>query len=86
MTTTTATTGPPPTLAGAVRGRIDELTARGVRTFTVADFQGVARSVCRPDAWLADHLLVLEGIGVLRCVQRPGPRAWTVNPGSGYPR
>lgn len=86
MTTTTATTGPPPTLAGAVRDRIDELTARGVETFTVADFKGTARSAGRPDAWLVDHLLVLEGIGVLRCVRQQGLRSWAVNPDSGYLR
>jgi hypothetical protein len=86
VTTTTATTGPPPTLAGAVRGCIGELTARGVKAFTVEDFQGIARIAGRPDAWLVDHLLVLEGIGVLQRVRRPGPRTWAVNPGSGYLR
>lgn len=86
MTTTTATTGPPPTLDDAVRGRIAELTARDVATFTVADFHGIARSAGRSDAWLMDHLLVLEGIGVLRCVRQPGPRTWAVVPGSGYAR
>lgn len=86
MTTTTATTGPPPSLADAVRSRIGELTDRGISTLAVADFQGVARRAGRPDTWLEDHLLVLEGIGVLRPVRRPGPRAWTVNPSAGYLR
>lgn len=86
MTTTTATTGPPPTLADVVRSRIGELTARGVKTFTVADFTGAARRTGRPNTWLADHLLVLEGIGVLRAVRRPGPRSWTVSPDSEYLR
>lgn len=86
MTTTTATTGPPPTLADAVRGRIGELITRGVNAFTVADFHGVARSVGWPDTGLVDHLLVLEGIGVLQRVQQPGPRTWAVVPGSGYAR
>lgn len=86
MTTTTATTGPPPTLADAVRGCIGELTTRGVKTFTVADFQGIARSAGRPDAWLVDYLLVLEGIGILRCVRRQEPRTWAVDSGSGFLR
>lgn len=86
MPTTTATTGPPPILADAVRDRIGHLTSRGKRTFTVADFTGIAHRVGRPDAWLEDHLLVLEGIGVLRPVHRPGPRTWAVRPDSEYAR
>jgi hypothetical protein len=86
VTTTTATTGPPPILADAVRGRIVELTARGADVFTVADFRGVAQRAGQPDSWLGDHLLVLEGIGVLQSIRRPGPRSWIVNPGSEYLR
>jgi hypothetical protein len=84
--TTTVTTGPPPNLADAVRGRVRELTSRGVRTFTASDFTGVARSAGRPDTWLADHLLVLEGIGVLRPVPGRGPRTWSLNAASEYLR
>ncbi|MFD8226910.1 hypothetical protein ACFV16_22365 [Streptomyces massasporeus] len=84
MPTTTVTTGPSPTLADAVRTRIAYLASRGVRTFTVSDFPGVARHAGRPDAWLEDHLLVLEGIGILRQARRPGPRAWTVSACSEY--
>jgi hypothetical protein len=84
--TTTVTTGPSPTLAEAVRTRIAYLTARGTRSFTTRDFPNVARHAGRPDAWLEDHLLVLEGIGVLRPVRRPGPRAWSISPGSEYLR
>ncbi|WP_086559915.1 hypothetical protein [Streptomyces africanus] len=86
MPTTTATTGPPPTLADAVRGRIGELSDRNKKTFTVADFPGVAGRAGRPDSWLEDHLLVLEGIGILKRVRRPGARTWTVSPGSEYLR
>ncbi|WP_030248252.1 hypothetical protein [Streptomyces sp. NRRL S-455] len=62
------------------------MTARGQKTFTVADFPGVARRAGRPGPWLEDHLLVLEGIGVLRAVNRPGPRTWAVRPGAEYLR
>lgn len=86
MTTTTATTGPPPSLADAVRSRIGELTDRGIRTITAEDFKGVARRAGRPDSWLLDHLLVLEGIGVLNDARRPGPRTWTINSGTEYLR
>ncbi|MFH8805300.1 hypothetical protein ACH4F6_38125 [Streptomyces sp. NPDC017936] len=88
MPTTTVTTGPPTTLADAVRDRILELHSQGVRTFTAGDFPGAARRTGRPDTWVADHLLVLEGIGVLRRVGRAGagPRTWTVSPGSEYLR
>lgn len=85
MPTTTATTAPPG-LADAVRDRIGELTDRGISKLTAADFAGVAHRAGVPDRWLHDHLLVLEGIGVLRQVRRPGPRTWTVNPSAGYLR
>jgi hypothetical protein len=69
-----------------VRTRIAYLAARGRRTFTTSDFPGVARHAGRPGAWLEDHLLVLEGIGILQPVRRPGPRTWRVSPGSEYLR
>lgn len=86
MPPTTATTGPPPTLADAVRERIGELHDRGVRTFTAADFRGVARRAGRRDTWLTSHLLVLEGVGILELSSSSGPRAWRVAPGSEYLR
>jgi hypothetical protein len=84
--TTTATTESPPSIADAVRRRILHLHDRGVRTLTLADFQGTAKCTGRPESWVADHLLVLEGIGVLRPARRGGTRAWTVSAGSEYLR
>lgn len=86
MPTTTATTGPPPTLTDAVRGRVRELTDQGVETFTADDFRGVAQRAGKGDRWLDDHLLVLEGIGVLRAVRRPGARTWSLSPSAEYLR
>lgn len=86
MPTTTATTGPPTTLDDAVRDRIRELADRGTKEFTVADFRDAARRAGRTDRWLEDHLLVLEGIGVLKAVRRPGARMWTLSPAAEYLR
>lgn len=102
MPTTTATTGPPhrteddgltvrqrvsrPALADAVRSRIRELHDQGVRTFTAADFAEAARSADRSLAWVGDHLLILEGMGILRSATDEGTRAWTVSNASEYLR
>lgn len=86
MPTTTATTGPPIDLADAVRKRVQHLHSQGVRTFTLADFRSTARGTGRPLAWVADHLIMLEGIGVLRPVRRSNERAWTVSPGTEFLR
>jgi hypothetical protein len=80
--TTTATTGPPPTLADAVRQRIRDLHDGGVREFTADLFADLVSTAGRPAAWVTDCLIVLQGIGDLRAVTRPGARAWTVAPGS----
>lgn len=101
MPTTTVTTGalPPaaecdltvrqrtriPDLAEGVRGRILELDFRGKPVFTLDDFQGVAALAGRPESWVNDHLMVLEGIGVLRRT-RAMERTWTVVPSSEYLR
>lgn len=100
MPTTTATTPSPPltdhegltvrqkvsrpALDVGVRERIAELHDRGVRTITLAHFEETARSVGRPLSWVGDHLIVLEGIGILRRVVRGTERVWTVVPDSGY--
>ena len=86
MPTTTATTGPPANIADAVRTRLGELADRGKWEFTAADFTDVAARANRPQAWVVDHLHVLEGIGVLRGVRRPGPRTWALAPGTEYLR
>lgn len=86
MPTTTATTGPPTNLADAVRARFGELTDRGKTEFAETDFSDIAARSARPQTWVTDHLLVLEGTGVLRVVRRPGPRTWTLVSGTGYLR
>jgi hypothetical protein len=80
--TTTATT----TLADAVRRRICELHDRGVRTLVPDDFNGLAEDTSRPESWILDRLLVLEGVGILTPVRRAGTRAWTVTAGTGFLR
>lgn len=82
MPTTTATTGPPPALADAVRQRIRDLHDGGVRELTADRFTDLASAAGRPVAWVTDCLIVLQGIGDLRAVARPGARTWTVAPGS----
>lgn len=102
MPTTTATTGPPhrtaddgltvrqrvsrPALAEAVRDRIRELHDRGVCTFTAADFAEAARNTGRSLAWVGDHLLVLESLGILRPASGTGERAWRASNASEYLR
>lgn len=102
MSTTTATTPSPPltdhegltvrqqvsrpALDAGVRERIAELRGRGVRTITLAHFEKTARSVGRPLSWVGDHLIVLEGLGVLRRAARGTERAWTLAPDSEYLR
>lgn len=96
MTPTTATTGPGkltvrqrvsrPALDAGVRDRIAELHDRGVRTFTLSHFEKTARAVGRPLSWVGDHLIVLEGIGVLRRADRGTQRVWAVSHGSEYLR
>lgn len=102
MSTTTATTPSPPltdhegltvrqqvsrpALDAGVRERIAELHDRGVRTITLAHFEETARSVGRPLSWVGDHLIVLEGVGILRRAVRGTERAWTIVLDSGYLR
>lgn len=86
MPTTTVTTGPPLTLADAVRQRVRELTDQGIKTFTTSDFRCAAHRAGLTERWLEDHLLVLEGIGVLVPVRRPGVRAWSLSPAAEYLR
>lgn len=85
MPTTTATTERP-SLADCVRERIGELHDRGVRVFTPDHFEKTAKRAGRPLPWLVDHLLVLEGVGILRGAGRCPERAWAVSAGSGYLR
>lgn len=75
-----------PALDAGVRERIAELHDRGVRTLTLAHFEKTARRVGRPLSWVRDHLIVLEGIGILRCAIRGTERVWAVVPDSGYLR
>lgn len=75
-----------PALDVGVRERIAELHDRGVWTITLDHFEKTARSVGRPLSWVGDHLIVLEGVGILRRVVQGTQRAWTVVPGSGYLR
>jgi hypothetical protein len=102
VSTTTVTTDSPPltdhegltvcqrvsyiSVADAVRQRLRELRGPAVRTVTWADFEGVAERTGHPTSWVADHLLVLEGIGILRQAGCPAGRAWTVSPASEYLR
>ena len=102
MSTTTATTPSPPltdhegltvrqqvsrpALDAGVRERIAELHGRGVQSFTLADFEETARCVGRPLSWVGDHLIVLEGVGILRGAVRGTDRTWTVVLDSGYLR
>ncbi len=102
MSTTTATTPSPPltdhegltvqqrvfrpALDAGVRERIAELHDRGVRILTLAHFEKTARLIGRPLPWVGDHLIVLEGIGVLRRAAHGTERAWTVVPDSEYLR
>lgn len=102
MPTTTATTPSPPltdhegltvrqrvsrpALDVGVRERIAELHDRGVRVLTLTHFEKTARSTGRPLSWVGDHLIVLEGVGILRRAVRGTERAWTVVPGSEYLR
>lgn len=86
MSTTTVTTGSPPALADAVRRRVHELHDQGQRTFATSHFRDVGGQVRCPSAWVTDHLIVLEGIGVLRPVRRGCERSWTVNAESGFLR
>lgn len=77
---------PHASLETCVRERICYLHDRGTRTFTLDDFTRTAEQAGRPLSWIGDHLLVLEGLGVLRSVSDEGTRAWHVNSGSGYLR
>lgn len=77
---------PRPPLPDAVRRRITELHDRDVRTFVLADLKPAAECAGRPLSWVGDHLLVLEGVGILRPVARSCGRAWSVNPASEYLR
>lgn len=102
MSTTTATTPSPPltdhegltvrqqvsrpALDAGVRERIAELHAEGVRAITLAHFEETARRVGRPLSWVGDHLIVLEGIGILRRTVRGTERSWTIVPDSEYLR
>jgi hypothetical protein len=102
VSTTTVTTESPPfadheeltvcqrvshiSVADAVRQRLRELHRRGTRTVTGADFEGIAERTGRPESWVGDHLLVLEGIGILRPASSRSGRAWTVGPSSEYLR
>jgi hypothetical protein len=78
--------GPRPSLAACVRERIAQLNDRGVRTFALADFEETAKRAGRPLPWVGDHLIVLEGVGVLRCASRSGERVWTISASSEYLR
>lgn len=102
MSTTTATTASPPladhegltvrqrvtrpALDVGVRERIAELSARGVRTITLAAFEKTAQDIGRPLSWVGDHLIVLEGIGILRATVRGTERVWTISVDSEYLR
>ena len=85
MSSTTATTGPPP-LAACVRERITQLHGQGVGTFTLEQFTPAAERARRPLSWIGDHLIVLEGIGILRPIDRSTERAWRLAPGTEYLR
>lgn len=76
----------PPCIADAVRARIRDLHDRGELTITPADCEDLAETVGRPAPWITDHLLVLEGSGILKPVRAGGARAWTVDPASEYLR
>lgn len=89
MPTTTVTAGPQAargpkdrTLSACVQDRIEELRGRGVNVIAPGDFGEAARLAGRPLSWVVDHLLVLEGIGVLRAVRRRGDRAWALAAGT----
>jgi len=77
---------PHSSLETCVRERIGCLHARNTRTFTLDDFTCTAEQAGRPLSWIGDHLIVLEGLGVLRSVSDEGTRAWRVNSDSGYLR
>lgn len=77
---------PCPTVSEAVQQRITELRDRGARTFTLKDMEPAAQCSGRPLSWIGDHLIVLEGIGILRPAERSGERRWSVEPGSEYLR
>jgi len=102
VSTTTATTPTPPltdhegltvrqqvsrpALDAGVRERIAELHDRGVQSFALTDFEETAGDVGRPLSWVGDHLIVLEGVGILRGTVRGTERIWTVVLDSGYLR
>lgn len=79
---------PRPSLAACVQERLCQLHDRGVRTVTLDDFERTAKRAGRPLSWIGDHLLVLEGVGILRPVALAGSttRAWTVSSASEYLR
>lgn len=77
---------PLPSLGDAVRERIGELHHQGAQTFALDDFKEAARQSGRPLSWIGDHLLVLEGIGILRAVRSSSGRVWAVGQDAGYLR
>lgn len=102
MSTTTATTTPPsdtgpggltlrqrvsrPSIETSVQERIRALHGEGVRQFTPEHFADLSRVLSRPESWITDHLIILEGLGVLRPVDHGSRRAWTLNQDAGYLR